>query len=154
MDRTGARVRLIPPLVFLVPLTALLVLNALVPWAIGIPAVIRQVVGPTVIVAGVALMGWASSVMKRQGTTVIPWVQVDALVTSGPFAISRNPIYLGDALVYLGITVAFGSWWPVLGLPVAVVVMRRYVIDREEAYLTQRFGPAYTTYAGRVRRWV
>ena len=130
-------------------------LNALVPWAIGIPAVIRLVVGAlTGDRGGVALMGWASSVMKRQGTTVIPWVQVDALVTSGPFAISRNPIYLGDALVYLGITVAFGSWWPVLGLPVAVVVMRRYVIDREEAYLTERFGPAYTTYAGRVRRWV
>ena len=154
MDRTGARVRLIPPLVVFVPLTVLLAMNALVPWAIGVPVVIRVVVGALLVVVGVALMAWAASVMKRQGTTVIPWEQVDALVTNGPFAFTRNPIYLGDGLVYLGITVAFGSWWPVLGLPVVLLVLHRYVIDREEAYLTERFGPAYTTYAGRVRRWL
>ncbi|MGB8383956.1 MAG: isoprenylcysteine carboxylmethyltransferase family protein [Dermatophilaceae bacterium] len=154
MDRTGAQVRLIPPLVVFVPLTVLLAMNALVPWAIGVPLVIRVVVGALLVVVGVALMAWAASVMKGQGTTVIPWEQVDALVTSGPFAFTRNPIYLGDGLVYLGITVAFGSWWPALGLPVVLLVLHRYVIDPEEAYLTVRFGPAYTTYAGRVRRWL
>ena len=79
---------------------------------------------------------------------------MDTLVTSGPFARSRNPIYVGDALIYLGLAGWAGSWTALVVFPVILWVMTRWVIQREEAYLTQRFGTAYQSYAVRVRRWV
>ena len=73
---------------------------------------------------------------------------------AGPFRFSRNPIYLADALTYLGGTLLISCWWPFLVLPGIVLVMRRKVIDREERYLTERFGEEYRQYQFRVRRWL
>ena len=75
-------------------------------------------------------------------------------MTTGIYARTRNPIYVGDAVIYLGIAVATGSWLALLVLPALIAVMNRFVIAREERYLTERFGTAYTAYAARVRRWL
>jgi protein-S-isoprenylcysteine O-methyltransferase Ste14 len=85
---------------------------------------------------------------------VVPWEEASRLVTEGPFRLSRNPIYLGDALAYVGVSVLIGSWWPLLVLPAVLLAMLRLVITREEEYLATRFGAAYAAYRSRVRRWV
>lgn len=152
----GASVRLLPPLVFLVPLLVGILLGRLVTWrlpASGAWPTVLTTVGLALLAAGLGLMAWAAVVMWRHETTVIPWGRVDHLMTGGPFRFMRNPIYVGDVLVYLGVTLIAGTWWPLVLLPLPLWVMWRFVISREEAYLLERFGQLYAAYCARVRRW-
>jgi protein-S-isoprenylcysteine O-methyltransferase Ste14 len=150
---TGAQVRLIPPVVYFVPFAVTWVLQQWRPWTIP-GGTALQVAGLALIAAGVVLMLWSFVTLTRAHTTVIPWEQVSAIVTSGPFRLSRNPIYLADTITYLGASLLIQSWWPLLILPGIVLVMRRLVIDREERYLTERFGGPYRQYQLDVRRWI
>lgn len=155
-DTQGARVRLLPPLVFLLPLLVGVVLGRIAPWRMpttGVWPVVLTSFGVLLLAAGIALMSWAAVVMWRHRTTVIPWARVEHLMTGGPFRLMRNPIYVGDVLVYLGVTLVAGTWWPLPMIPLPLFVMQRYVIAREEAYLAERFGEEYAVYRARVRRW-
>lgn len=150
---TGARIRLIPPIVYFGPFAVMWALHWWRPWAI--PGDLALTVnGVTLVLIGIALTAWSVATFSRAHTTVIPWEQVSAMVTTGPFGLSRNPIYLADSIAYLGATLLIRSWWPLVILPGILWVMRRKVIDREEAYLTERFGDAYRDYQLRVRRWL
>lgn len=104
--------------------------------------------------AGVMLTLWAASTIWRHRTTVNPYKPVSNLVTAGPFAFSRNPIYLGDWLVYTGATLLLNTYWTLVFAPVVWWVMRYHVIAHEEAHLMARFGEAYRDYTNRVRRWI
>jgi len=84
----------------------------------------------------------------------LPWRPTTALVTDGPYRISRNPMYLGLTLLYLGATALANSAWPLVGLPVIILVMNVVVIPGEEARLEAMFGTTYREYCARVRRWV
>lgn len=150
---TGARVRLIPPVVYAVPFALMWGLQRWRPWTTGGGAAL-SVAGLALLVSGIALMLWSFVTLSRAHTTVIPWEQVSTIVATGPFRYSRNPIYLADAITYLGGSLLIHSWWPLIVLPGIVLVMRRKVIDREELYLTERFGDAYGEYQLRVRRWL
>jgi protein-S-isoprenylcysteine O-methyltransferase Ste14 len=77
-----------------------------------------------------------------------------AIVTSGPFRFSRNPLYLGLTLVYSGVTLLFDTWWGVLLLVPVMVVMHRGVVLREEQYLEATFGESYRRYLSTVRRYL
>jgi protein-S-isoprenylcysteine O-methyltransferase Ste14 len=79
---------------------------------------------------------------------------VAALVTSGVYRISRNPMYTGLAILVIGAAMLMGTWWPVLLLPVALLAVRQLVIVPEERYLTERFGQTYHDYHTTVRRWL
>jgi protein-S-isoprenylcysteine O-methyltransferase Ste14 len=153
MDTTGARVRVLPPLVFLLPLGSAILLDRLVSLGLPWPGLWRWP-GGVLVVAGLGVMVWAFATMRAAGTTVVPWEEVKALVTTGPFRLSRNPVYLGDLLLYLGITLIVASWWPVVFLPFVLLLMHRRVIRPEEDYLGGRFGGDYAAYRARVRRWL
>ena len=150
---SGAEVRLIPPVVYFVPFALSWALRQWRPWTIPGGAT-SSVAGLALVVSGIALMLWSIAAMWRANTTVIPWEQVSAIVSTGPFRFSRNPIYLADAITYVGGSLLIHSWWPLLLLPGIVVMMARMVIDREEEYLTERFGDAYREYQLRVGRWI
>ena len=150
---TGAQVRLIPPVVYLTPFALMWALQQWRPWTIP-GAAATNLAGLALIASGIFLMLWSFVTLTRANTTVIPWQQVSAIVATGPFRFSRNPIYLADAITYLGGSLAIHSWWPLLVVPGIVLVMRRKVIDREERYLTEHFGDAYREYQLRVRRWL
>jgi protein-S-isoprenylcysteine O-methyltransferase Ste14 len=79
---------------------------------------------------------------------------VSALITTGAYRMSRNPMYTGLAIAYLGGALLIGSWWPVLLWPVVIAAITALVIRPEERYLGERFGPAYADYCARVRRWL
>ncbi|WMC09611.1 isoprenylcysteine carboxylmethyltransferase family protein [Oceanimonas pelagia] len=108
------------------------------------------------LLAGLALMLLAARALHRAHTTLLPFApeRASRLVTSGVFAYSRNPIYLGDALLLL----AFALWlqsWPALPGPVLFVAyMNRVQISAEERALHARFGKAFADYCARVRRWL
>ena len=109
-------------------------------------------------VAGVALWlafdGSAMSSFRRNRTSMVPFKPSNALVTSGPYRYSRNPMYVGMAFLYLGLTLAFGLVWAMALLPLVLLAVDRLVIAREEAYLERRFGDAYRDYRAEVRRWL
>ena len=150
---SGARVRVIPPVVYFGPFTLMWALHWWWPWTIPGGGALT-VAGLALVLCGIALTIWAVVTFGRAHTTVIPWEQVSAMVTTGPFRFSRNPIYLADAIAYLGGTLLVHSWWPLLVLPGVLLVMRRQVVDREERYLTERFGDVYREYQLHVRRWI
>jgi protein-S-isoprenylcysteine O-methyltransferase Ste14 len=85
---------------------------------------------------------------------IIPNRPASTLVTHGPFRLSRNPMYLGLSLVYLGVTLLVNSVWPLLLLPLVIAILQPTVIRLEERYLGARFGTAYDEYCRRVRRWL
>lgn len=150
---SGAQVRLIPPVVYFAPFTAMWALQWWRPWTIPGGAALT-VAGLTLVATGIALMTWSMITLRHADTTVIPWEEVSAVVSTGPFRFSRNPIYLADGISYLGVSLLIRSWWPLLILPLIVLVMRRQVIDREERYLAERFGNPYRQYQQHVRRWL
>jgi protein-S-isoprenylcysteine O-methyltransferase Ste14 len=92
--------------------------------------------------------------MREAGTTPDPRQPVTTIVTSGPFQLSRNPIYLSMALLYSGIALLTNALWPMLLLPFVLRIMNRGVIDREEQYLERKFGEKYVEYKLQVRRWL
>jgi len=77
-----------------------------------------------------------------------------ALVITGPYRFTRNPMYLGFLLLYIGVSCWFGWIWPLLLAPLLVWLIRVFVIEREERYLDRKFGQEYWRYKAQVRRWL
>lgn len=110
--------------------------------------------GRGLVVLGLALMLWAAVTMQAARTTVIPGRQPAALVTSGPFRLSRNPIYLGDLLVLAGMILIWDAPVALPLVPVLGAILAQRFIGPEEDRLRAAFGPAFDAWAGRVRRWL
>ncbi|MGC0249953.1 methyltransferase family protein [Pseudactinotalea sp. Z1748] len=157
LDTSGAHVRVLPPALFGVPLALAALMHRRRPLparrgGTGPPRASRRgrFAGALLAAAGLGLMLWAFWTMRRHHTTVVPWARVDELVTSGPYAHVRNPIYAADLLIYLGVSLRLGSLWPLLALPAVLGALQRWVIEPEETYLSQRFGRRYTRYRDAV----
>jgi protein-S-isoprenylcysteine O-methyltransferase Ste14 len=145
-----------PPLIYLAGLALGLVAGRLWPLRF-VPDSLRRLrwsLGGSLALGGLGLAGWAVRTMYRAGTHPEPNKPVTALVTEGPFRLSRNPIYLGFTVAYLGLALLLDALWSLLLLPAVLAVMVRGVIAREEAYLERRFGERYRAYRARVRRWI
>jgi len=136
---------------------ATLVIGWLLQWLFPInvlpPGLAPQVAGVVVLALGSLLLFSAVSIMRRAGTSPNPSQPTTAIVTTGPFRYMRNPITLGFTFICAGIAIAANDLWVLPPLLVVVVFMTRMVIPREERYLEQKAGSAYTGYAARVRRW-
>ena len=144
-----------PPLIFGGFLVAGLLLNAAWPLpVVDVARPVRYAAGAALALLGIAI-GLAGFVeFRRAGTDVRPERPTTALVTTGPFRVSRNPLYISQTLVYLGVAVAAESFWALALLVPTLAVIRVGVIAREEIYLERKFGDAYRSYKARVRRWL
>jgi protein-S-isoprenylcysteine O-methyltransferase Ste14 len=91
---------------------------------------------------------------RKARTTLNPHGNVSAIVDFGVYRFSRNPIYLGFALMLVGIPLNGGSLWGLVLLPIFIWSMNKLVIEKEEAYLEKKFREVYTSYKSRVRRWL
>jgi protein-S-isoprenylcysteine O-methyltransferase Ste14 len=98
--------------------------------------------------------GAAFTSFTRSRTTLIPNRPATALVTTGIYSVTRNPMYVSLALLYLAVAMVLDSWWIVLLLPLVLLVIGRWVITREERYLARAFPHDYDEYRRRVRRWL
>lgn len=107
-----------------------------------------------VVALGVAVAIWAVVVMVFAGTDPRPDKPDAAMVESGPFRFSRNPVYLGFVVVAAGLALRWGDAWGWLAVAASFLVLDRLVVAKEERYLAARFGEAYADYCRRVRRWV
>jgi protein-S-isoprenylcysteine O-methyltransferase Ste14 len=142
-----------PPVIYAVPLAAGLYLNRANPFPV-MPEQFAWWIGVALIAVAVVLDLSAFVQFWRKHTPLMPYKPTTAIVQSGPFRITRNPIYLALTIGYVGIALVMNTAWPLLVLPLVLVVMHRGVILREELYLAQKFGDEYLSYKTRVRRWI
>jgi protein-S-isoprenylcysteine O-methyltransferase Ste14 len=142
-----------PPLIYLAGLALGFALEALLPSA-SLPHVVAWPIGGVLIVAGLALARSFFTALRRARTPVAPYRPTTALVTTGPYRLSRNPGYLGMALAFAGIAVLTSSLWVLVTLIPTLIVVDRGVIAREQRYLERIFGEQYRRYRARTRRWL
>lgn len=96
----------------------------------------------------------ATHALRRAGTTVRPDRAASHLVTSGPFAISRNPFYLGNTLLMFALSFISGNPWFILTGLIAAFATNKLAIEPKERHLESRFGKHYRDYRKKVRRWI
>ena len=142
-----------PPLIYLGTLIFGLLLGRIFPISF-LPRKMARGLGWPLLGGGVVLLGWFEWAMRQADTPTSPYKPVERIATDGPFRYSRNPGYLSMAMIYAGIASLANALWAVLLLPIALVVIRRGVIEREERYLERKFGAEYVSYKARVRRWI
>jgi protein-S-isoprenylcysteine O-methyltransferase Ste14 len=142
----------IPP-----PLVAL-ILGAIA-WGIGGPAL--DFPGRTIFATHAASLGLAVEIVAalafvKRKTTLLPWApeRTGTLVTSGLFRFSRNPMYVGQALLLAAWVLYLWTWIALLAVPAHVLYMNRFQIGPEERILAAKFGNEYESYRSRVRRWL
>ena len=152
MPRDHAGVRFPPPLIFVAAIALGAGMHWLWPVSVRPPA--WGPLGGIFALFAITLFLWAGLTMHRKKTSIEPWRPTKLVVTSGPFGLSRNPIYLSFALFQVGL----GLWQDRLAIVLmvipAVAATNVWVIAKEEAYLERKFGDVYREYLGRVRRWL
>jgi len=120
----------------------------------GFAGALWQLAAGVLVGGGVILMGLAFIEFNRAKTTVVPHQEPEALITSGIFKRSRNPIYLADILLLAGFSFYWGAWLGVILLPVLGLILTRRFIEPEEARLRAAFGGQFDAWALRTRRWL
>jgi protein-S-isoprenylcysteine O-methyltransferase Ste14 len=155
-SKDAAAVRIPPPLYPLLACVAGLLLDRVLPLALGFssPPASHWVGGGIVVGALVFLGAWAVVIFHQEGQRPEPWEPSPTLVARGPFRFTRNPMYVAMLLICLGVAVLTDSLWIVLLTPVAAWALLRFAILPEEAYLERKFGESYLSYKRRVRRWI
>lgn len=144
-----------PPVLYALSFAVGLGIDRAAPWSPGwMRAAPAQGAGWLLLGAGAALALAGIGLLHRRRTTLIPFGQPARLITDGPFALSRNPIYLALTAAYCGVAVLTARAWPLVVLPVPLAVLQRVVIPFEERRLRAAFGDSYAAYCRRVRRWL
>ena len=110
--------------------------------------------GVIIIIAGLFFTVPAVRQFFKSKTSIVPIRPASSLQTSGIYAVSRNPMYLGLMLEYLGMAFIFGNWWTIFLIPVLIGLVYYFVILPEEKYLLRAFGNSYSEYTKKVRRWI
>ncbi len=141
-----------PPLAFVLAFLCGVAINSAVPLALPMP--FARAIGAIAIAAGGALMIGAVALFILRRTTIIPFADPSGLVASGPYRITRNPMYVGLALAYSGIALALPSLWSLLFLPLPLLLLEAVVIPFEEGRMRAAFGSHYAAYCRRVPRWL
>jgi protein-S-isoprenylcysteine O-methyltransferase Ste14 len=142
-----------PPLIYLGALGIGFALDAAMGTG-SLPSTVTAPIGGASIIAGVGLLRSFVQAFQRARTPIDPYTPSEAIVTDGPYRLTRNPAYLGMALTYAGIALVANSPWALAPLPVVIAVIDRGVIAREERYLERKFGAPYVDYKRHVRRWL
>jgi protein-S-isoprenylcysteine O-methyltransferase Ste14 len=125
--------------------------------AFGLPSPLgktARAIGVPLMVGGLALAGSAFRAQMKAGTAVDPDQPTTVLVESGPYRFTRNPIYLGMALLFSGFAIVMNALWTLLLLPGMVLALDRGMVRPEENYLTRKFGDRYQQYLRHVPRWI
>ncbi len=155
LERDGAAVRFPPPLIYLIAVIAGGLLHALVlPIPLALSGGARLGAAVTSALLGVAMMGSALGRFRRTGQDPKPWKSTPEIISKGAYRVTRNPMYVGMALLQLAIGVGWGNGWIVALVPVVLAVVYAVAIRHEEAYLERKFGDPYLAYKRSVRRWL
>ncbi|WP_457107671.1 methyltransferase family protein [Methylobacterium sp. P5_C11] len=155
IEQDSAGVRFPPPLIYLGALLLGLTTERFVTLrSFGIDGRVLVATGGLLFVAGVAMMLAAAGLFRRLGTNVRPSQPTALIATTGPYRWTRNPMYLGMALIYAGLAISLDGPVALALLPLVLIAIQTQVIAREERYLEAKFGDDYRRYRAAVRRWL
>jgi protein-S-isoprenylcysteine O-methyltransferase Ste14 len=145
-----------PPVIYVVGFAAGWLVNRRWPLPILGPehSRLRIAVAATFILCWLVLMIAAFTTFRRARTAIVPLFPATSVVTAGPYRVTRNPMYVSLIALYVGVSLIVNSWWPLIVLPLVVLLIDRAVIAREERYLRSAFPTEYAAYCDRVRRWL
>lgn len=148
--------RVPPPWLFILTYLLGVAIQRAVPLGIISPerASLIRVFGFVLVVAGIAFAASALGIFKKANTTTVPFEKPSSLVISGPYRFTRNPMYVGLTLLYLGVAGTRTEIWPVIVLPLMLAYVNFVVIPVEERNLAGVFGESYDQYRAKVRRWL
>ena len=152
-DPVNPRIFPLPPVVLLLFLAAGYGLQRIWPIGSGERAIESVIAGNALMVLGFVIAVLAARELARARTAIHPGSPAAALVRTGVFLRSRNPIYLSFIFFMVGLGLALANPWMIVLAPFLVLYLQERVIKREEAYLAERFGPDYAAYRKEVRRW-
>ena len=154
-EKDGAAVRLPPPITYLGAVIVGALLHA---FALSLPLelALGARIGAAVAAAGlgIAIMAGAIGLFKRTGQDPKPWKSTPEIISTGVYQFTRNPMYVGMALLQIGIGIGLANGWILLLVPPVLVIIYATAIRREEAYLEHKFGDTYIAYKATVRRWI
>jgi protein-S-isoprenylcysteine O-methyltransferase Ste14 len=145
-----------PPVIYCIAIAIAVLLGyfAPLPWIPSPLSDILFAVGWLLVAGAIAIDVGAMRTMSRHKTTIMPHRGSDHLVTDGPFAFTRNPIYLGNTMLTFGVGLISGiAWFLPLAL-IAAFATQKLAIEREEKHLDLRFGKRFRDYVKKVRRWI
>jgi protein-S-isoprenylcysteine O-methyltransferase Ste14 len=145
--------KLLPPAYVLTAIVLMVALHLVAPAARLISSP-WNILGIIPLAVGIVINVVADRAFRRAGTTVKPFQESSALIMTGVFRLSRNPMYLGFVLVVLGIAVITGSLTPLVVVPAFALLLDRNFIAAEERMLEERFGSVWLEYKKSVRRWI
>jgi protein-S-isoprenylcysteine O-methyltransferase Ste14 len=151
--QTTSGIRFPPPFLYVGLLLAGLLLDRLVPVD-PLPHGLSRLLAAVLLLPGFGLIFYSLGLFRLARTSPLPMRPSATLVLSGPYRWTRNPMYLGMLLVYLGAALLFDIFWALVLAPVVVVLVTRLVIRKEERYLEAKFGEEYRGYRAQVRRWI
>lgn len=143
-----------PPLLVSMAVLVAISLGAVLPGPFWLSYPAFVIFGRTVMAIGLGLDLWAMFAMWRHGANILPHRAATALVTTGPFAWSRNPIYLGNTVLLAGAAFAFRDPWFLPAAFASAYAVTRLAIRREEAHLARSFGAEWENYRRRTARWI
>lgn len=143
----------LPPLIYLGGLTAGVLLHHWMPLHF-MPVAQTGLVGFAFLLVAALIALSAKRAMHAAQTNINPRKPTTSIVTSGPYRFSRNPLYLSLVLILIGSACAADAAWILIMLLPVLAIVQVGVIQREEAYLTRKFGDEYVQYTKRVRRWI
>ena len=146
-------VLILPPLLYGVALAVGFLLQWIAPRSI-VSSNAGYWVGGVLLAWGVFLAVWGRRVMERAGTNVNPTLPSTALVATGPFRFSRNPLYVALTLIYVGLALLANALWVLVWIVPVLLIMHYGVVRREERYLEAKFADAYRKYRSGVRRYL
>lgn len=152
MDAPAFRVW--PPIALGVPWLAGWLVSTLVGDPVSLSSAGLDVVGWVLLTAFCVWNGWCLWLMHAHRTALLPGGSTRVIIERGPFAVSRNPLYVGLVVLYLGAALVVGSFWALVLAPVGVGLLWWGAVVPEERYLAERFGDEYAAYRRRVRRWL
>lgn len=154
-EKEGAAVRIAPPLVYLGGVIVGAVLHASVmPLPIGLSPGLRIAAGVAAAMLGLVLMGGAIGLFRRTGQDPKPWESTPEIISTGVYRVTRNPMYVGMALLQIAIGVGLANWWIIILVPIVLAIVHATAVRHEEVYLECKFGDEYTRYKSSVRRWL
>ena len=142
--------------VFGIPFLVGIALHMLLPLSLP-QGILKQVlipVGIVFIITGMGFIVSARRVFARFRQPTDPGQPTSQVITTGVFAISRNPLYLGAAFLFFGVALMMNVLWTLATLLVSMVVCHYALIIPEEKYLAAKFGEEYRAYTATVRRWL
>lgn len=151
----GPGVYIPPPFLYVVTFIAAVFIQKSVPIADAFfHLMAARIIGVCLLLVALFFLFNSLRQFFRTKNTVILIKRATSLQATGIYAITRNPMYVGLAILYLGIACFIGNWWNVILFPLLLLVVQEYVIKSEERYLVHEFGAEYDAYKSKVRRWL